>query len=128
MRETDFRKTYFSGWKCRKYAEKPFFGIFSRFHQLFFLIFAQRRVLAMLKIWPSPIFEKHFFPAENAGNMLKIAVSADFLWTFSTYFVVLFHTKTFVISLFRSFFRSLSFVRSFVRSLVHTLVRTFIIR
>ena len=53
------------------------------------------------------------FLVENAGNMLEIAVSADFLWT-STYFVVLFHTKTLLISLFRSF--------------VRTLVRTFIIR
>ena len=24
---------------------------------------------AMSKMWPSPIFEKHFFPAKNAGNM-----------------------------------------------------------
>ena len=38
-----------------------------------------------------------------------------FLWTFSTYFVVFFHTKTLVISLFRSFVRS--FTRSFVLSL-----------
>ena len=28
----------------------------------------------MHKIWPSSIFEKTFFPAENTGNMLEIAV------------------------------------------------------
>ena len=55
--------------------------------------------------------EKTFF---SAGNMLEIAVSADFLWTFYTYFVVLFHTKALMISFLRSFVRS--FVRSFTRS------------
>ena len=44
----------------------------------------------------------------------KIAVSADFLWTFSTYFVFLFHTKVLMISFLRSFARS--FVRSHARS------------
>ena len=203
-----------------------FFGHFSRFHHQFFLIFAQRCILAMLITWPSPIFDKNFFPAENtgntpgkryflnfssctlyffmkhtdakwqclkcdrarflkniffrpkmleicrkkkrffgifsrfrhqfslifllkmrfsnaqnmaesnfreknfSGNMLEIAVSADFLWTFSAYFVVLFRTKTILISLFRSFVRSFVclFVCSFVHSFVRTLVRTFIIR
>ena len=42
----------------------------------------------MPKIWPSPIFEKNFFPAENAGIMPEIAIFADFVWTFSLYFVV----------------------------------------
>ena len=71
----------------------------------------------MPKTWPSPIFEKIFFPAENAGNMPEIAVSADFHWTFSLYFVVFFHTNTLLISLFRSFIRS--FAHSFVRSYFH---------
>ena len=42
-------------WKNR------FLGIFSRFHHQFFLIFAPRCVLAILKTWLSPIFEKIFF-------------------------------------------------------------------
>ena len=42
----------------------------------------------MLKTWPSPIFEKIFFPAENAGNMLEIGVFADFVRTFSLHFVI----------------------------------------
>ena len=42
----------------------------------------------MLKTWPSPIFEKNSFPAENAGNMPEIAVFADFVRTFSLYFVI----------------------------------------
>ena len=57
----------------------------------FFWCFAQRCVLAMLKTWPSPIFEKNFFPAENTGNMPEIAVFADFHQTFSLNFVVFSH-------------------------------------
>ena len=34
-----------------------------------------------------------FFSAENAGNMPEITISADFLWTFSTYFFVFFTQK-----------------------------------
>ena len=45
----------------------------------------------MLKKWMRPIFEKKFFPAENAGNMSEIAVFADFHWTLSLYFVVFSH-------------------------------------
>ena len=52
----------------------------------------------MPKTWPGPIFEKNFFPAENAGNMPEIAVFADFVWVFSSYFVV-FHTKTLLIAM-----------------------------
>jgi small-conductance mechanosensitive channel len=63
------------------------------------------------------------FSAENAGNMLEIAVPADFLWTFSTYFVVFFHTKALMISFLRSFVRS--FVRLFIRSLVRSFTRSF---
>ena len=71
----------------------------------------------MLKTWQGPIFEKNFFLAKNAGNMLEIAVSADFLWTFSTYFVVFSHKNISDIAF-------CLFVRPFVRALV----RTFIIR
>ena len=89
MTEPDFRKTYFSGRKCRKYAGKTGFLAISRdFIISFFQFFAQRCVLAMLITWPSPIFEKNFFPAENAGNMPEIAVFANFARTFSLYFVV----------------------------------------
>ena len=42
----------------------------------------------MLKTWSSSIFKENFFPAENAGNMPEIAVFADFVRTFSLYFVV----------------------------------------
>ena len=42
----------------------------------------------MLKTWLSPIFKKFFFPVENAGNMPEIAVFANFVRTFSLYFVV----------------------------------------
>ena len=92
MTEPDFQLTYFSGGKCRKYAGKTGFLAYSRdFVISFFWFFAQRCVLAMLKTWSCPIFEKNFFPAENAGNMPEIAVFADFPQTFSLYFVVFSH-------------------------------------
>ena len=85
----DFRKTYFSGRKCRKYARKTGFLAFSQdFIISFFWFFAQRWVIIMYKIWSSSIFEKEFFPAENSGNMTEIAVFADFHWTFSLYLFV----------------------------------------
>ena len=53
----------------------------------------------MLIRWSSPIFEKNFFPAENTGNMPEIAVFADFVWTFSLYFVVFSLKKTLLITM-----------------------------
>ena len=41
-------------------------------------------------------FLRIFFPAEKAGNMPEIAVVADFVRTFSLYFVVFFHLKTLI--------------------------------
>ena len=38
--------------------------------------------------WLSQIFQENLFPAENAGNMPEIAVFANFVRTFSLYFVV----------------------------------------
>ena len=35
--------------------------------------------MAMSKMWPSPIFEKRIFPAENAGNMPEKLVFWPFL-------------------------------------------------
>ena len=69
---------------CRKNRS---FGIFSRFHNLFFWFFAQRCILGMFKTWLSPIFGENFFPAENAGN----CHFTDFHRTFSLYFVVFSH-------------------------------------
>ena len=107
-----FEKKFISGRKCRKYAGKTGFLAFSRdFIISFFWFFAQRCVLIMPKMWPSPIFEKKFFPAENVGNMPEIADFADFHLTFSLHFVVFF-TKN---------INDIAF--SFVRSFVHTLVR-----
>ena len=92
MTEPDFRKIFFSGRKCRKYSGKTGFLTFSQdFIISFFWFFAQRCVLTMLKTWLSPIFEKKFFPAENAGNMPEIAVFAYFVRVFSSYFVVFSH-------------------------------------
>ena len=42
----------------------------------------------MSKIWPSPIFEKNSFPAENARNMPEISWSENF--AISSYEVLLF--------------------------------------
>ena len=52
----------------------------------------------MSKTWSSPIFEKGFFPAENAVNMLEMRVFADFHWTFPYI-----SSKTLMISLICSF-------------------------
>ena len=79
--------------------------------------FARSFVRSFVLSWPSPIFEKIFFPAENTGNMPEIAVFGDFHGTFSLYFAVSFHSKTLLISLFRSFV--CSFARSFVCSYFH---------
>ena len=43
----------------------------------------------MLIAWPSLIFEKNFFPAENAGKMLEICRKTGFL-EFSRDFVIRF--------------------------------------
>ena len=43
-----------------------------------FWFFAQWCKMVMPKMWRSPIFEKNFFPGENAGNMPEITV----FWTF----------------------------------------------
>ena len=92
MTEADFREVFFSGRKCRKYAGKTSFLAFPRdLIFSFFWFFAQRCILGMSKTWPNPIFEKNFFPAENAGNMPEIAVFADFVWGFSSYFVIFSH-------------------------------------
>ena len=99
MTEPDFRKTYFSGRKCRKHAEKTSFLAFPRdFIISFFWFFVQRCVIIMPKIWPSPIFENKFFPAENTGNMPEIAVLHIFIGLFS-YISLFFHTKTLLITI-----------------------------
>ena len=74
----------FSGRKCRKYAGKTGFW---HFLISFFWFFAQICALAMLKTWQSPIFEKNILSVENAGNHRF----ADFVWVFSSYFVVFSH-------------------------------------
>jgi len=63
--EPDFRIKIFPG----EYAGKTVFLAFSRdFIISFFCFFAQICVLTMPKTWQIQIFEKIFFPAENAGN------------------------------------------------------------
>ena len=53
--EPNFRKKFFPGRKCRKYAGKNGFGAFSQdFIISFFWFFAQGCVLIMPKIWPNP--------------------------------------------------------------------------
>ena len=123
-----FEKRIFPAENAGNMPEKSVFWPFLEIISLvFFQFFAQRCILAMLILWPSPIFDKNLFPAKNAENMLEIAVPADFIWTFSTYFVFHFHTKALMILFLRSFVRSLvrSFVRSFARSFVCSFTRSF---
>ena len=54
--------------------------------------FAHWCKMAMSKIWPSPIFEKHIFPAENAGkpvfwHFLEISSLVSF-WFFAQRYVL----------------------------------------
>ena len=53
-------------------------------------------MLIMPKIWLSPIFDKNFFPVENAGNMPEVAVFVDL---HRTNILLLFHTKTLFITM-----------------------------
>ena len=87
--ESDFWEKFFA---AEKSGNMPEIAVFTDFFQILSLVFsdyfAQRCVLATPKTWPSLIFVKYFFLAENAGNMPEIAVFADFLWILSLYFVV----------------------------------------
>ena len=137
MTEPDFRKTYFSGRKCRKYAGKTGFLAISRdFIISFFQFFAQRCILVMLITWPSPIFDKFFFSGRKyrkyAGNCRFCRFSLDFFHIFCCSFshkslndIVFTFVRSLARSLARSFVRS--FVRSFTRSFA-ALFRTFISR
>ena len=52
----------------------------------FYWFFVQKCVIAMAKIWPSPIFKKNFFPAENTGNRRFCTFSLDFFCIFLVFF------------------------------------------
>ena len=98
-----------------KYAGKTSFLAFPQDLVINFLIFFSKMCFSNAQNMAKSDFREKILPA---GNMLEIAVSADFLWTFSTYFVVLFHTKALMISFLRSFVRSHArSPRSFVLSL-----------
>ena len=106
MAEPDFQKTYFSGRKCRKYAGKTGFLALSRdFIIGFFYFFAQTGILGMLNTWPSPIVENFFFRSKIPEICQKLPFLQIFIGLFP-YISYFFHTKTFMISLFRSFVRS----------------------
>ena len=74
-----FKKRIFPAENAENMPEKPVFWHFLEISSLVYSnFFAQRCILVMLKRWPSPIFEKFFFPVENTGNMLEIAIFAHF--------------------------------------------------
>ena len=68
-----------------------FFGVFSRFYHRFFLIFCTKMGINHAQNMTEAYFWENFFSAENAGNMPKIAVFADFVRVFSSYFVTFSH-------------------------------------
>ena len=99
--ELDFRKKKFR-WNTPEICQKNWvFGVFSRFIIRFSWTFAQRCILAIPKIWPSPIFEKKIFSVENDGNMPEIASFADFHLIFSLYtsFPCFYSTKTLLMAI-----------------------------
>ena len=116
---SDFRKTYFSSRKCRKYAGKPVFRHFLEISSSFFWFFCTKMCIRNAQNMVESNFREKFFPAENAGNIPDFA---HFPQTFSVHFVVFSHKNindiafSFVRSFVCSFFRS--FIRSFVLSLV----------
>ena len=71
MKERNFPKRYVSGRKCRRGAGKPNFSYFLEIEietflfSDFFSFFAQRCVLAMLKIWSEPFFEEIIFRSKT---------------------------------------------------------------
>ena len=86
-----FQKTYFPAENAGNMPEKPVFWHFLEISPLvFFYFFAQTGILGMLNTWPSPIFEKNFFPAENtgnnAGNRRFSRLSFDFFLIFRCFF------------------------------------------
>ena len=93
-----FDKNFFPAENAGNIPEKPVFLHFLEISSIvFFLIFYSKMQIRNVQNMAESNLRENFFPAENTGNMLEIAVSADFLWTFSTYFVVLFHTKVLMI-------------------------------
>ena len=83
-------------WKYNTPLSTVLFDVYPELWQIpgFFWYFAKSCVLIMHKTWPSPIFEKKFFPAENAGNMPEKLVfghlnliSWDFIISFFHFFV-----------------------------------------
>ena len=90
--EPDFRKKFFSGRKCRKYAGKTGFLAFSRdFLISFFYFFAQKYVLAMpiikhdLKLSIKLIFESGTF--EKSPEKPIFAGKTVFFEFFELYFI-----------------------------------------
>ena len=119
MTEPDFRKTFFSGRKCRKYAGKTSFLAFSRdFIISFSWFFAQKCKLEMLIFFTSNIFNSY------SQYFSKIAGTAD--WRamkkkgFSSISRVLLNIS------FMNFFSILSLALSFVCSFVRSFVRSFV--
>ena len=91
MKEPDFQLTYFSGRKCRKYARKTGFLVFSQdFLISFYWFFVKKCVIAMAKTLPIPILKKTLF----WPKMPEICRKSPFLQTFSLYFLF-FHIKSY---------------------------------
>ena len=78
-------KTFFEPGTFHKSPEHPIFAgktVFLEFLELYFISIHEilhRCKMEISKMWRSPIFEKHFFPAENAGNIPEKPVLGHFL-------------------------------------------------
>ena len=108
-----FKKHIFPAENAGNMPEKPVFWHFLEISSLVFIyFFAQTGILGMLNTWPSPIVENFFFRSKIPEICQKLPFLQIFIGLFP-YISYFFHTKTFMISLFRSF------VRSFVRSYFH---------
>ena len=81
--------------------KKPVFGIFSRFHHQFFLIFLHKNAYQqMAKTWPSSISKKNFFRPKMPKMYRKLPFLQNFIELFPYIFCFIFFSPyTFLVLL-----------------------------
>ena len=85
-----FEKLFFSAENAGNMPENRFFGIFSRFHHLFFLIFCTKTRISNAQNIAESNFYEHFFSGRKCRKSPSLQI---FFGLFFTYFVVFFTQK-----------------------------------
>ena len=90
MTEPEFRKTFFPAKNAGNMPEKPVFGIFSRFHHYFFLIFCTKTRISNTHNMTGSDFWEIFFSGRKHrkydGNRRFCRFSLDFFLIFHCFF------------------------------------------